>query len=293
MVYNVKDYGAVGNGIADDFTAIQGLLTLIGTAGGVIYFPKGTYYITRPLIVYSNQTLLFEDGGLKWNGAAGFMLSTYVDTLTGGYDCSHDISIIGCTFDGVDTSKNITLLAFAHAKNIHIKGCKFVDGFGTWHNVEVNSSENVLIEDCDFLSKYESGSECGRLQIDYAYIAGYVHRDIVQDNTPSKNVEIRRCRFKDVAGACIESHSGTYRSEYVRIHECVFENCAYGINVQGVSKIDCYDNTFIGTETCMNLKASSLTGTLHDNRIENATTLASGNVVTYSNLIDGVLEGTA
>lgn len=291
--YNVKDYGAVGNGSADDFGAIQTLLTSVGDKGGIIYFPKGTYYIASPLTVYSNQTLYFEDSGLLCNGSASYMLTTYVDTTTGDYDCSHDISIIGCTFDGGESPNNITLLAFAHAQNIRIKGCTFVDVYGTWHNLECNSSKNVLIEDCDFISARGLSGTGGRLQIDNARSGAYV-KTIVNDLTPCKYVEIKRCRFSESATKAIESHASSDGiSEYVRVHECVFDGCSYGIQCDATDKVDCYNNTFISTTYCMNLSTRGTGGTLHDNRIEGATTIAGANIITYHNLIDGALEGTA
>lgn len=61
-IVSVKDFGAVGNGIADDTTAIQAALNAAFTAGGgSVYVPTGTYKITSPLIVRSN-TFLFGDG---------------------------------------------------------------------------------------------------------------------------------------------------------------------------------------------------------------------------------------
>ena len=45
-VFNVKDYGAVGDGSTDDTTAIQAAITAAQTAGGgTIYFPSATYVI--------------------------------------------------------------------------------------------------------------------------------------------------------------------------------------------------------------------------------------------------------
>jgi hypothetical protein len=42
--YSVRDYGAIGNGIADDRPAIQAAQAACETAGGgVVYFPEGTY----------------------------------------------------------------------------------------------------------------------------------------------------------------------------------------------------------------------------------------------------------
>lgn len=44
---SVKDYGAVGDGVADDKTAINLAFTYaISQGGGTVYFPKGTYRIT-------------------------------------------------------------------------------------------------------------------------------------------------------------------------------------------------------------------------------------------------------
>lgn len=42
MYYNVKDYGAVGNGFTDDTAAINATITAAG-AGGTIFIPAGTY----------------------------------------------------------------------------------------------------------------------------------------------------------------------------------------------------------------------------------------------------------
>ena len=45
---NVRDFGAMGNGIDDDSEAIQ---HAIDVAGGLIEFPRGDYRITKPILV--------------------------------------------------------------------------------------------------------------------------------------------------------------------------------------------------------------------------------------------------
>jgi len=45
--FNVKDYGAVGDGIADDTVAIQAAVDVAD--GGVILLPPGVYNITGAL----------------------------------------------------------------------------------------------------------------------------------------------------------------------------------------------------------------------------------------------------
>ena len=47
---NVKDYGAVGDGVADDTGAIRRAIAglLRNSGGGTLYFPAGTYRVTEP-----------------------------------------------------------------------------------------------------------------------------------------------------------------------------------------------------------------------------------------------------
>lgn len=45
LVVNVKDSGAVGDGVANDAAAIATAIGLIGSTGGVLYFPPGNYLI--------------------------------------------------------------------------------------------------------------------------------------------------------------------------------------------------------------------------------------------------------
>lgn len=49
LFYNSADFGAVGNGTADDTNALQGLLDAVSETGGVAYIQPGTYYITSAL----------------------------------------------------------------------------------------------------------------------------------------------------------------------------------------------------------------------------------------------------
>ena len=55
---SVKDFGAVGNGIADDTAAVQA--ALVAAAGRSLYIPNGTY-LCGALIVYSGTTIYGDD----------------------------------------------------------------------------------------------------------------------------------------------------------------------------------------------------------------------------------------
>ncbi|MGN1099191.1 MAG: glycosyl hydrolase family 28-related protein, partial [Christensenellales bacterium] len=63
--FNVKDYGAVGDGVADDTQAIENTISamVFGPRTGVIYFPAGKYRVTKPgFNVFANCTVIGQ-----WN----------------------------------------------------------------------------------------------------------------------------------------------------------------------------------------------------------------------------------
>jgi hypothetical protein len=65
---SVKDFGAVGDGVADDTVAIQAAINSFGDVGGAIYFPLGNYKVTAALtspqiFPDEGETLLFGAGG--------------------------------------------------------------------------------------------------------------------------------------------------------------------------------------------------------------------------------------
>lgn len=76
--FNVKTYGAIGNAVADDTTAIQLAITSAQNAGGgTVFFPSGTYMISTTLSITTDNIWLL---GASWDSilmpTAGFTASS-------------------------------------------------------------------------------------------------------------------------------------------------------------------------------------------------------------------------
>ena len=74
---NVKDFGAVGDGVTDDTTAIQAAIDSVSTNGGHVYFPTGTYNCTT-IVITGQANNIFISGSGKGNTFINFTASSGV-----------------------------------------------------------------------------------------------------------------------------------------------------------------------------------------------------------------------
>lgn len=290
-IVSVADYGAKGNGTADDTTAIQSALTALSSTGGIIFFPKGTYKITASVVFYSNQTLWFENGATLLQGAAiNNLLMSYCGSSVTAYNGTHDCLIYGATFDGGAYTTNNTLAGTVHAKNIVFDRCTFKNAYGTWHDLEINSSYNCKVLNCDFEGARKTGVNGCMIQIDpldnEATWPWSDNRGSV-DNTIAKYIEIAGCTFHDstyVPG--IGNHGGA--SDCFSFHDNLFVNLTSSrgaINFDASNNIDIYSNIFEGCTT--GVGSGNNTYYVHDNRFIGVTTAVNSNCISHANMING------
>jgi len=115
-VYNVRKYGAKGDGIALDTAALQAAVDACNKdGGGTVLIPAGTFHIGA-VELKSNVTLHIAAGGKLLGSADGKQY--------------HEINAIPLTGDSTMVDGNWALLFAVNATNITIEGAGTIDGQG-------------------------------------------------------------------------------------------------------------------------------------------------------------------
>lgn len=288
----VTAFGAVGDGVADDANAIQSALDSLKDSGGTIYFPNGIYKVTKSVHLYSNQSLVFQKGATILQGAAiNNLMMNYSTSSIGGYDATENVEIIGAIFDGGAYTANNTLFGICHSKNIVLQDCSFINSYGIWHNIEINSSKNVLIDHCYFEGSRKTGANGEMIQIDsFNNTATWPWGNGMVDNTVSYMVEVKNCYFGDnTISPAIGNHSEAVVN-CIRIHDNIFEGLTSSrgaINFQSAKNVDVYNNTFAGCTKGVTIGTADNTNTVHDNRFVDVTTVNGSGINAYNNMVNG------
>lgn len=62
-VFNVKAYGAAGDGVKDDSGAIAATIAAVPGQGGIVYFPPGVYAVNSSVVIHGRTDLAFLGAG--------------------------------------------------------------------------------------------------------------------------------------------------------------------------------------------------------------------------------------
>lgn len=207
---SVTDFGAVGDGITDDTTAIQAALD---SGALVLLFPSGTYNITTSIKINSNTTIFAYGATLVRMANIDNMIINKSDGITGLYDANENIKIFGLKVNGNSATYTTpaTLVAFGHAKNIVIRDCEIYN-VPTYHAIELNAVERAIVESCYL----HNGTGTELLQLDLAGGSGLFPWFGPFDFTPCRDIVVNNCHFYDANGG-VGSHSGNDPNQHYNI----------------------------------------------------------------------------
>jgi len=184
-IYNVKSFGAVGDGITDDSTAIQAAVDEATAAGngGIVFFPRGTYSI---------ETTIDLAEGIRMQGVVA------LDTSTADHGSVIDNETGGGAFKALLGGGSLDRTA------VSIEHLRFTEGTATGgtYAVQLASVVNGYVQDCSF-SGHNNGAilldNCIGLDIDRISITSADNAGILTSNANS-SIRIRNSYFA-VAGS--------------------------------------------------------------------------------------------
>lgn len=160
LMFNVKDYGALGNNSNDDTSSIQAAINAASTAGGgIVFLPAGIYKITAQIVLKNSVSLI--GAGCDQTTSLGTIIRQYTTTANGLYmpattSTSGNLRIAdirieasgtntsgrGVYFDIDDTGGAVPIFRNIAMKNV------FIARFGQWgmeaQGVIVSTFENVV-----------------------------------------------------------------------------------------------------------------------------------------------------
>ena len=174
QVFNVKAYGAKGDGTTDDTAAIQ---TAIGVAqqegptfGGTVYFPQGKYMISSPLVVQNCNTLRMAGAGLGNTVIAPFVGTTLNELLY--IDNCNNICIEDLQFEGAGATADNGIYVFSSSScyfsHLFIQS---ISGAGlTFDGTSSALSSGSFISDCNIYNNGGDGLSQSAFATDNLYV---------------------------------------------------------------------------------------------------------------------------
>ena len=127
---NVKDFGAVGDGITDDYVAINNaIISLSSISGGTVYFPIGDYLINSGITINNSSNITFKGDNLNSKIIAKGFNGRHINFTDCDSIIFKDIRLIG---DGMNSVNSVGGLIFQ---------------LSTKTNTAYHLFENVVIEE--------------------------------------------------------------------------------------------------------------------------------------------------
>ena len=228
-VFNVRSapYGAVGNGTADDTTAIQAASTACDAAGGgILFFPAGRYKITSAVTATRKVCLVGAGPNVTMILAASILQLKIKGTAVGWG---------GNTVEGITFSKVDLILGEANTdqmQGVQVVNCTFLNGtYGIYFgwNCFFTLVDRCKMVDCtygSFVDATTAGTSSGAMmrwrtcEIHDSGATGLAHYGIVLSGAAAGGYEllIDQTEFERLTIAGVVVIGGTNRSAVTITH---------------------------------------------------------------------------
>lgn len=213
---SVKDFGALGNGVADDGAGIQACFTAAVSAGKTVFFPSGTYL--------SSVKISTSGASVSVQGAGVPVTKVVFTATTGGFEFALDAQGSGIPpdqfyFDGLTIESRAAVSTPALS--------------ATWATYQPNAQGNTWISNVNIVRKADgTGSFTDGIKLNKC-IVGFISRVVLLGD--DARVSARGINLIDTVG--------------IRITDFDINRYATGISITKVSAVQtegiCITNGFI------------------------------------------------
>ena len=254
QIANVRDYGAVGNGIEDDTAAI----TNAANSGLPVYFPVGSYAISRPISPVTEGQIFFGAGWgsiIIYSGSSAFDCNSipkvYITNLAINEDDAHReagyaIANMKGQYSGVYRVQIAAYHGIEHGANAGIVSDCMIRCVGTgikiYNGDNTETVENCIIGSYDFTTPdsgdgvlVETGA-CANLK----NVSSLLKGNAVRFTGTFSSFNATQCWFdSSTYGFYITAGSKIHRT---RINNCWFSNRSIDVYIAGTVDGIWFDN---------------------------------------------------
>lgn len=222
--FNVKDYGAVGDGVADDTAAIQAAMNA-SRDGGIVFLPPGRYKVTATLVPakYSGNTGNAW-GTLQMRGSG----NPFVDDIYGTYSYGSAIFM-------ASPQANVPVFDLTATRGIHVESLAIIGSASKVSNSVAVASTNVESQSVFRDVTFAGWDACVRIGVSGETVSGNndfwafndcYFRDanvgILNYGIESYMVRANDCTFfTDIAYRTVGHADGTVMNSF-KAHHCFF-----------------------------------------------------------------------
>lgn len=241
---NVRDYGAIGDGVADDTAAIQDALDSLTVRGGRLYFPSGEYRTTAALVVPAFVHLFGDRTTVTTKGSVIRLRDSNVNlfNIADGDWCIENLVLWGNAGSAAGTG---------HLLNLGVAGGAFCSG-GYLRNVRLyeapqaainlSNAGDTVIDSCGFESNNYGilGNDVGGVASDIRIVGSNVFYANYQDLyvTYANRWLVQSALFQLTGSPAFGTDATQYfggTSTSVSVLGCIFDRPGGALRIDGGS----------------------------------------------------------